>query len=214
MACAHNAIVAGGRRPRPCRASRAFPVRKQGQACPRALGSFSMPRLRRASHRLPPAMSGEAGGSISNPYRELETIVVDLSTTPANFFCISAIIRPWRLPSVVSALGESGIRGLTVTDVRGLGAQGGSVVMERDAGNEAILGSLVEKTKIEVILSRDQVNFAVRLICTTCYTGSVGDGKIFVSPVADVVRVRTGETGAVAERMQDGLADKGYANTA
>ncbi len=135
---------------------------------------------------------------------------MDLSTVPANFYAITAIIRPWRLSAVVSALNEAGIRGLTVTDVRGLGAQGGNIVNERDAGNETILGSLVEKTKVEVILSKDQVNFVVRLICTTCYTGSVGDGKIFVSPVADVVRVRTGETGAVAERMQDGLADKGY----
>jgi nitrogen regulatory protein PII len=207
MACAHNAIVAGGQRPVQCRA---FSVPSQGQDCSRVLGTFSMPLWRRARHRLTPVKAGGANQSISNPYRELETIEVDLTTTPANFFCISAIIRPWRLSAVVSALGEAGIRGLTVTDVRGLGAQGGSLVMERDAGNEAILGSLVEKTKVEVILSREQVNFVVSLICTTCYTGSVGDGKIFVSPVADVVRVRTGETGAVAERMQDGLADKGY----
>ena len=147
--------------------------------------------------------------SLANPYHALETVEVDLETCPANFYCITAIIRPWRLPAVVAALSDAGIRGMTVTDVRGLGAQGGGIVNERDAGNE-ILGSLIEKTKVEVILSKDQVNYVVQLICTTCYTGSVGDGKIFVSPVADVVRVRTGETGAVAERMQDGLADKGY----
>jgi nitrogen regulatory protein PII len=148
---------------------------------------------------------------LQNPYEALEAIEVDLSAHPTTqFFTITAVIRPWRLPQVVHALGEAGIRGMTVTDVKGLGAQGGSLVVERDAGNECILGSLVEKNKVEIVLCRDQVDFVVRLISTTCFTGSVGDGKIFVSPVSDVIRIRTGETGAVAERMQDGLADKGY----
>lgn len=135
--------------------------------------------------------AANASSVSSNPYDTLERVECDLSTIQANFYTITAVIRPWRLPAVVSALSEAGIRGMTVTDVRGLGAQGGNVINERDGGNECILGSLIEKTKVEIVLSRDQVDYVVRLISTTCYTGSTGDGKIWVSPVADVVRIRT-----------------------
>jgi nitrogen regulatory protein PII len=171
-------------------------------------GTFSMtpscPAMSRSVSRL------RASG---NPYDALEQVKANVSAFPdCNFFTVQAIIRPWRLPQVVQALGEAGIRGMTVTSVKGLGAQGGSFSVERDAGNECILGSLVEKSKVEIVICKDQIDFVVRLICTTCYTGSVGDGKIFVSPVADVIRIRTGETGAVAERMADGLQDKGYAS--
>jgi len=180
----------------------------------RGFGS-GLPRrapFRRQRAALAPSASRVvcASSSQANPYDVLEGIECDLSTVSAPFYNVTAIIRPWRLPAVVAALSEAGIRGVTVTDVRGIGAQGGNAVNERDGGNEVILGALVEKAKVEIVIARDQVDFTVRFLITTCYTGQSGDGKIWVSPVADVIRVRTGETGAVAERMQDGLYDKGY----
>ena len=182
---------------------------------PRGFGLCRLPPrspFRRQRAALAPSASRVvcASSSQANPYDVLEGIECDLSTVSAPFYIVTAIIRPWRLPAVVAALSEAGIRGVTVTDVRGIGAQGGNAVNERDGGNEVILGALIEKAKVEIVIARDQVDFTVRLLSTTCYTGQTGDGKIWVSPVADVIRIRTGETGAVAERMQDGLYDKGY----
>lgn len=96
---------------------------------------------------------------------------------------------------------------MTVTDVRGAGVQGGK--RERFKGTEygGQENFLVEKSKLEIVVSKSQVDAVVRLIASTTYTGEVGDGKIFVSPVAEVVRVRTGETGAVAEHMMGGMSD-------
>ena len=107
---------------------------------------------------------------------------------------------------MVQVLNEKGIRGMTVSDVRGIGVQGGYAT-ERAKGTEYSAGDLVEKVRLQIVLSRSQVDTVVRLICTSCYTGEVGDGKIFVYPVADVVRIRTGETGAVAEKMSGGMED-------
>lgn len=94
-----------------------------------------------------------------------------------------------------------------MADVRGAGVQGGK--RERFKGTE--FGSsknfLVDKTKLDIVIDRSQVDIVVRLIACAAYTGEVGDGKIFVHPVAEVVRVRTAETGAVAEHMQGGMAD-------
>ena len=118
-----------------------------------------------------------------------------------------AILRPWRLSKVVSGLNSVGIRGMTVSDVRGAGVQGGK--RERFKGTE--FGDennfLVDKTRLDIVVAREQVDTVVRLICASAYTGEVGDGKIFVHPVAEVVRVRTAETGAVAERMEGGMQD-------
>lgn len=144
---------------------------------------------------------------LTNPYDALEHVSCDLDSFPnCNFFKIEAIVRPWRLPKVIQTLNERGIRGMTVSDVRGIGVQGG-IATERNAGTEYGTGDLVEKVRVQIVLSRSQVDTVVRLICTSCYTGEVGDGKIFVYPVADVVRIRTGETGAVAERMSGGMED-------
>lgn len=66
---------------------------------------------------------------------------------------------------------------------------------------------LVDKTRMDIVVDRSQVDIVVRTITTAAYTGEVGDGKIFVHPVAEVIRVRTGETGAVAERMAGGRSD-------
>lgn len=86
---------------------------------------------------------------------------------------------------------------MTVSQVRGSGVQGG--LAERYGGNEFGIAALVDKSQISVVVSRDQVDDVLRIVCTVANTGEVGDGKIFVTPVADVIRVRTGETGAVAE---------------
>lgn len=139
-------------------------------------------------------------------YAELESIDVNLSAFPAVlFFRVEAIVRPWRMPYVIDHLSKSGIRGMTTTPVKGVGMQGGN--RERYAGTEFSLTDLVDKSKIEVVVSRDQVNAVVRIVAAACYTGEIGDGKIFVHPVADVIRVRTAETGAVAERMEGGMED-------
>lgn len=142
-------------------------------------------------------------------YEKLESITCDLSAFPTcQFFRIEAIIRPWRLEKVVGSLSKSGIKGMTVSSVQGAGVQGGK--RERFAGTE--FGSddrfLVDKTRLDVVIVRDQVDTVVRVISASAYTGEIGDGKIFVHPVAEVIRVRTAETGAVAEKMEGGLSDK------
>lgn len=149
-----------------------------------------------------------AGDSKANPYDRLEQITCDLSAFPnCNFFRVEAIIRPWRLAKLVSVLNAAGIRGLTVSEVQGAGVQGG--IRERFRGTEFgdETNFLVEKNRVDIVVTSSQVDAVVRLIATACYTGEVGDGKIFIHPVADVVRVRTGETGAIAERMEGGMAD-------
>ena len=108
----------------------------------------------------------------------------------------------------MGSLSKSGIKGMTVSSVQGAGVQGGK--RERFAGTE--FGSddrfLVDKTRLDVVIVRDQVDIVVRIISASAYTGEIGDGKIFVHPVAEVIRVRTAETGAVAEKMEGGLSDK------
>lgn len=97
---------------------------------------------------------------------------------------------------------------MTVTSVQGAGVQGGK--RERFAGTE--FGGeerfLVDKTRMDIVVSRDQVNTVVRIIASAAYTGEIGDGKMFIHPVADIIRVRTAETGTLAERMEGGLADR------
>lgn len=123
----------------------------------------------------------------------------------ADFYKVEAVLRPWRLTHVAAALIDSGIRGVTVTDVRGFGSQLGS--RERYAGSEFSEDSLVVKVKLEIVVSKDQVEAVVNTIITEARTGEMGDGKIFISPVVDVIRVRTGERGLQAERMIGGRAD-------
>ncbi|KAL3701493.1 hypothetical protein R1sor_019515 [Riccia sorocarpa] len=123
----------------------------------------------------------------------------------SDFYKIEAIVRPWRLSHVASALIKMGIRGVTVYDVRGFGAQGGA--RERYAGSEFTEDSFVQKVKLEVVVSQDQVEAVIDTIIDHARTGEIGDGKMFISPVADVVRVRTGERGLKAERMAGGRAE-------
>ncbi|XP_073145290.1 uncharacterized protein [Henckelia pumila] len=123
----------------------------------------------------------------------------------AQFYKVEAILRPWRIPQVSSALLKMGIRGVTVSDVRGFGAQGGST--ERQAGSEFCEDNFVAKVKLEIVVSKDQVEAVIEKIIEEARTGEIGDGKIFLVPVSDVIRVRTGERGLKAERMSGGRAE-------
>ncbi|GAB2282136.1 Beta-galactosidase [Dionaea muscipula] len=124
----------------------------------------------------------------------------------AKFYKVEAILRPWRIPKVSAALLKMGIRGVTVSDVRGFGSQGGSA--EREAGSEFSEDKFVSKVKMEIVVSKDQVEAVIDMIIMEARTGEIGDGKIFVLPVSDVIRVRTGERGEKAERMSGGWHEK------
>ncbi|KAG6704209.1 hypothetical protein I3842_07G124500 [Carya illinoinensis] len=123
----------------------------------------------------------------------------------SKFYKVEAIVRSWRVPLVSSALLKMGIRGVTVSDVRGFGAQGGSP--ERQGGSEFSEDNFVAKVKMEIVVSKDQVEAVMEEIIKEARTGEIGDGKIFVVPVSDVIRIRTGERGEKAERMTGGRAD-------
>ncbi len=105
---------------------------------------------------------------------------------------IEAIIKPFKLDDVKEALHEIGLQGMTVIDARGFGRQKGHTEMYR--GAEYVVDFL-PKVKIELIVRDDQVEGAVEAIARAAQSGRIGDGKIFVYPVENVIRIRTGETG-------------------
>lgn len=105
---------------------------------------------------------------------------------------ITAVIKPFRLDDVRNALGEVGVQGMTVTEVKGFGRQRGHTELYR--GAEYVVDFL-PKVKIEVALTDDLVDRAIEAIIESAKTGKVGDGKIFVAPLDQVHRIRTGETG-------------------
>jgi nitrogen regulatory protein P-II 1 len=105
---------------------------------------------------------------------------------------IEAIIRPFKLEEVKEALVEEGIRGLTISEVRGYGRQKGHTETYR--GSEYRI-EFVPKIKIEVVIEDSKAEKVVDAILKTAKTGQVGDGKIFIYDVEDVVRIRTGESG-------------------
>ncbi|MFM2304520.1 MAG: hypothetical protein RLZZ135_1932 [Cyanobacteriota bacterium] len=103
---------------------------------------------------------------------------------------IAAIIRPFKLDEVKIALVNAGIVGMTVSEVRGFGRQKGQT--ERYRGSEYTV-EFLQKLKVEVVVEDAQVEMVVDKIITAARTGEIGDGKIFVSPIEQVVRIRTGE---------------------
>jgi len=105
---------------------------------------------------------------------------------------IEAIIKPFKLDDVKDALYEVGIKGMTVSEVKGHGRQKGHKEIYR--GAEYVV-DFIPKVKIEIIIEADLVDKAVETIRNAANTGKIGDGKIFVLPVDDVIRVRTGEHG-------------------
>lgn len=108
---------------------------------------------------------------------------------------IQAIVRPEMLEPLKDAIKAAGFGGMTVSSVHGCGTQGGW--KEYFRGSE-ILVNMLPKMSCDFVVADDQVDKLIDVICETCRTGNVGDGKIFVTPVEEVVRIRTGERGAEA----------------
>ena len=108
---------------------------------------------------------------------------------------IEAVIKPFKLDEVKDALQEIGLQGLTVMEAKGFGRQKGHTELYR--GAEYVVDFL-PKVKIEVVCDDDMVDRAVEAIVSAARTGRIGDGKIFISPVEEVIRIRTGERGSDA----------------
>lgn len=108
---------------------------------------------------------------------------------------IEAIIKPFKLDDVKEALQGIGLQGMTVTEAKGFGRQKGHTELYR--GAEYVVDFL-PKLKLEIVVGDDQVDAALEAIQSAAKTGKIGDGKIFVTDVQNVIRIRTGETGAAA----------------
>lgn len=108
---------------------------------------------------------------------------------------IEAIVKPYRLDAIKDALSELSIYGMTVSEVKGFGQQKGHTELYRGAEYQV---GFVPKIKLEIVVSDDKVNEIVDTIISTAKTGKVGDGKIFILPVDDAIRIRTGEKGEIA----------------
>lgn len=108
---------------------------------------------------------------------------------------IAAVIKPFKLDDVREALSEIGVQGMTVTETKGFGRQKGHTELYR--GAEYVVDFL-PKIKIEAAVSDDKVDAVIEAITKSANTGKIGDGKIFVSSLEQVVRIRTGETGGEA----------------
>ena len=108
---------------------------------------------------------------------------------------IEAVIKPFKLDDVKEALNEIGIQGMTISEVKGYGRQKGHKEIYR--GAEYVV-DFIPKIKIEIVVGADQADQVVQKICEAANTNKIGDGKIFVLPVEEAVRVRTGETGTDA----------------
>jgi nitrogen regulatory protein P-II 1 len=108
---------------------------------------------------------------------------------------VEAIIKPFKLEEVKEALAAVGIQGLTVTEVKGFGRQKGHKELYR--GAEYVV-EFLPKVKLDIVVSDDRLKQVVEAIVTAASTGRIGDGKIFVSPIEEAVRIRTGESGDAA----------------
>lgn len=108
---------------------------------------------------------------------------------------LTAVIKPFKLDDVRAALSEIGVQGLTVTEVKGFGRQKGHTELYR--GAEYVVDFL-PKVKLELVIDDDAVDSAVEAITKASHTGKIGDGKIFITPCENVIRIRTGESGSDA----------------
>ncbi|MFT7559405.1 MAG: nitrogen regulatory protein P-II 2 [Flavobacteriales bacterium] len=108
---------------------------------------------------------------------------------------ITAVIKPFKLDDVRNSLSEIGVQGMTVTEVKGFGRQKGHTELYR--GAEYVIDFL-PKVKLELAVNDDVVDAAIEAITSAAQTGKIGDGKIFVTPCEEVIRIRTGETGSEA----------------
>jgi nitrogen regulatory protein P-II 2 len=118
-----------------------------------------------------------------------------VETGRKNMKLVTAIIKPFKLEDVRVALSEVGVDGMTVTEVKGFGRQKGHTELYRGAEYTV---DFVPKTKIEVAVSDSITQQVIESIITAAKTGSIGDGKVFVSELSDVTRIRTGESGEQA----------------
>ncbi|HLV80240.1 MAG TPA: P-II family nitrogen regulator [Chthonomonadaceae bacterium] len=108
---------------------------------------------------------------------------------------VEALIRPQKLDDVKAALSEIGIKGMTVTEVRGAGKQKGFTQHYRGAEYTV---NLIQKIKLEIVVPDNEARLVAETIAKSAVTGEIGDGKIFLVPVAEAIRIRTGEEGDVA----------------
>ena len=108
---------------------------------------------------------------------------------------VEAIVKPFKVDDIKNALNKMGIQGMTVTEVKGFGRQKGHTEVYRGAEYKI---DFLPKTKIEVIVTDEMVNEVTETIEGAAKTGKIGDGKIFLSPVEEVIRIRTGERGKEA----------------
>lgn len=108
---------------------------------------------------------------------------------------IEAIIKPFKLEELKEAMAKIGVQGMTVSEVKGFGRQKGHKEVYRGAEYEV---DFVSKVKVEIVVDSDIADNVVEAIITSCKTGKIGDGKIFVLPLDEVCRIRTGETGTEA----------------
>ena len=122
--------------------------------------------------------------------RRLSNITKVVMLGVRNLKKVEAIIRPFKLDEVKIALVNAGIVGMTVSEVRGFGRQKG--MTERYRGSEYTV-EFLQKLKVEIVVENDQVDMVVDKIIAASRTGEIGDGKIFISPVEQIIRIRTGE---------------------
>ena len=108
---------------------------------------------------------------------------------------VEAMIRPQKLDDVKAALSEIGVKGMTVIEVRGAGKQKGFTQHYRGAEYTV---NLIQKVKLEIVTADDQAHEVARVVAEAAQTGEIGDGKIFLTPVSEVIRIRTGEEGEAA----------------
>lgn len=108
---------------------------------------------------------------------------------------IEAIVRNESLESLREALDAKGYHGMTITEVKGRGTQKG-ITLEWRVGEYKV--EFLPKIKLELVVNDEDAQEVITIICEVCHTGNIGDGKIFISPVEDVIRIRTGQNGAQA----------------
>jgi len=108
---------------------------------------------------------------------------------------ILAVIKPYKLDEVREALAEIGVEGMTVTEVKGFGRQRGHTELYR--GAEYVVDFL-PKIRLDVVVNDDRLDESIEAICKAAHTGKIGDGKLFVQPIEQAIRIRTGEAGAEA----------------
>ena len=154
------------------------------------------PSERGVEPRVPRTLEGEGAHSVTGA-THTATIhgMLDLRPGSKPMKKVEAIIRPFKLEDVKVALVEAGIIGMTVSEVRGFGRQKGQV--ERYRGSEFTV-EFLQKLKIEVVVESNRVDEVVTAIADAARTGEIGDGKIFISSVESVVRIRTGDRDGTA----------------